>query len=211
MANLLSRSIITPKPESSAPVHDEVEHNIIQLLHKPLQETVSLSELQDASDADPALSLVASYIRNGWPNNVPDNLSAYFRVRLCAVVPSVLWARVLAMVHEGHFGIVRLKQRCWDLVWWPGIDIDIETLVRDRLPAFSAARPGPQPLPHPCRTWTGHPNPGSICNSTSVVSYTTSVAHHSATPPMIYFGDLRPPLQLAGGGSSRYSNGWGTD
>ena len=59
MAGLLSRSIIAPTPESTAPVHDEAEHNIIQLLHTPLQETVSLSELQDASAADPALSLHA--------------------------------------------------------------------------------------------------------------------------------------------------------
>ena len=54
MAGLLSRSIIAPTPESTAPVHDEAEHNIIQLLYN-----VSLSELQDASAADPALSLHA--------------------------------------------------------------------------------------------------------------------------------------------------------
>ena len=146
-------------------MHDEAEHNIIQLLYN-----VSLSELQDASAADPALSLVASYIRNCWPNNVPGNLSAYFRDReqlacwndscvargLCTVVPSVLRARVLAMAHEGHLGIVRLKQRCRDLVWWPGIDRDIET-PETALPAFSAARPGPQPPPHPCSPWTCRP------------------------------------------------------
>ena len=105
--DLLSRSIITPTPESTAPVREEVEHNIIQHLHTPLQETVSLSELQDAPVADPALSLVASYIRNGWPNNLPDNLSAYFGVReqlACwndSCVASVFQARVLAMVPLG--------------------------------------------------------------------------------------------------------------
>ncbi len=34
--------------------------------------------------------------------------------------------------HEGHLGIEKLKQRCWVLVWWPGIDLDIEALVKDR-------------------------------------------------------------------------------
>ena len=165
-------------------MHDEAEHNIIQLLHTPLQETVSLSELQDASV--PALSLVASYIRNGWPNNVPDNLLAYFRVReqlacwndscvargLCTVVPSVLRAHVLAMAHEGHLGIVRLKQRCRDLVCWPGIDRDIETLVRDCTACFLIGKtraPAPPPPMQPL-DWPSPLSPGSSFNSTSLVS-----------------------------------------
>lgn len=47
------------------------------------------------------------------------------------VVPGALRARVSAMVHEGHLGIVMLRQRCRGLVWWPGIDKEIEALVRD--------------------------------------------------------------------------------
>ena len=154
---------------------DEAEHNIIQLLHTPLQETLSLSELQDASAANPTLFLGASYTRNGWPNNVPDKLSAYLRVckqlacwniscvarGLCAVVPSVLRAHVLDMAHEGHLGIVRLKQRCRDLVWWPGIDIEtLRPWSETAQPAFSVARPGPQPRPHQCSPWTGRPRAG---------------------------------------------------
>jgi hypothetical protein len=34
------------------------------------------------------------------------------------------------MAHEGHLGIVKLKHRCRDMVWWPGIDCDLEELVR---------------------------------------------------------------------------------
>ena len=35
------------------------------------------------------------------------------------------------MAHEGHLGIVKLKQRYHNLVWWPGIDKDIEALVKE--------------------------------------------------------------------------------
>ena len=31
--------------------------------------------------------------------------------------------------HEGHLGIVKVKQRCRGLVWWPGIDRDVEAIV----------------------------------------------------------------------------------
>lgn len=42
-----------------------------------------------------------------------------------------LRARILAMAHESHLRIVRLKQRCRDVAWWPGTDREIETLVKD--------------------------------------------------------------------------------
>ncbi len=48
---------------------------------------------------------------------------------LCTVVPSSLRAHVLSMAHEGHLGIVKFNYRCRDLVWWPGIEQDIEGLL----------------------------------------------------------------------------------
>ena len=37
------------------------------------------------------------------------------------------------MAHEGHLlGMARMKQRCRGAIWWPGIDRDIEGLVRER-------------------------------------------------------------------------------
>ncbi len=44
-------------------------------------------------------------------------------------VQQALRGWVLLMVHEGHLGILRVKQRCHDLVWWPGIDRDIKALI----------------------------------------------------------------------------------
>ncbi|XP_036384580.1 uncharacterized protein K02A2.6-like [Megalops cyprinoides] len=175
VADLLSRSV--PAPPTSqvlVPGREQAENDIIQLLHTPLQETVSLRELQDASAADPVLSSVSTYIRQGWPKTVPDELTPYFRIReqlacwndtcvargLCTVVPSSLRARVLAMAHEGHLGIVRLKQRCRDTVWWPGIDRDIETLVKDCTACLLSGKtraPAPpppmQPLTWPSKPW----------------------------------------------------------
>ncbi|KAI7809155.1 hypothetical protein IRJ41_000814, partial [Triplophysa rosa] len=63
------------------------------------------------------------------------------------------------MAHEGHLGIVKLKQRCRDLVWWPGIDRDIEGLVRDCEPYLLSGKSGQpvptplQPVPWPSRPW----------------------------------------------------------
>lgn len=173
VADLLSRSILNPPtPLVPAFEHDQAEHD--QLLHTPLRETVSLRELQDASAADPVLSSVSTYIRQGWPAKVSNELSPYFRIReelacwhdtcvargLCTVVPSVVRARVLAIAHKGHLGIIRLKQRCRDLVWWPGIDRDIEILVKDCTACLLSGKtraPAPpppmQPLDWPSQPW----------------------------------------------------------
>ncbi|XDV43040.1 hypothetical protein PO909_011592 [Leuciscus waleckii] len=75
---------------------------------------------------------------------------------LCTVVPGR--ASVLSMAHEGHLGIVKLKQRCRDLVWWPGIDHDIEGLVRDCEPCLLSGKTGvPAPTPLQPVPWPSHP------------------------------------------------------
>ncbi len=66
----------------------------------------------------------------------------------CAIIPAKLRGWVLTMAHEGHLGIVKLKQRCRDLVWWPGLDEDIEQLVGDFAPCLVSGKTGP-PIPTP--------------------------------------------------------------
>ena len=175
VADLLSRAIPNSPPDPYlAPGQDQAEHDLVQLLHTPLQETVSPREIQDASNDDPTLSTLSTYIRQGWPVRVPDEMLPYSRVRdelscwndtciargLCTVVPSALRARALAMAHEGHLGIVKLKQRCRDVVWWPGIDREIETLVKDCTACLLSGKtraPAPpppmQPLDWPSKPW----------------------------------------------------------
>lgn len=101
------------------------------MLYTPLQSAVTLEELKHASENDPALLTQRTYIMSGWPSCVPEQLMPFLKVRdelscwgktcisqgLCTVVP-----RALTMAHKGHLGIVKLKQRCQDRVWWPGID-----------------------------------------------------------------------------------------
>ena len=46
------------------------------------------------------------------------------------VVPFSLQEKILRWAHEGHMGIVKTKQRLRTKVWWPGIDKQIEQVVR---------------------------------------------------------------------------------
>ena len=75
------------------------------------------------------------------------------------VIPKALQQRVLQIAHEGHPGIVRMKQRCRATVWWPGIDKRIEQHVKDcesccLSEKAGSARPAPlQPVPWPQKPW----------------------------------------------------------
>lgn len=57
----------------------------------------------------------------------------------------------MELAHEGHPGIARMKAKCREAIWWPGIDADVERFVRDCVPCVisgKSVRPSPGPL-HP--------------------------------------------------------------
>ncbi|XP_019737023.1 uncharacterized protein K02A2.6-like [Hippocampus comes] len=158
VADLLSRATPTPAPDTAP---DGSESELILMLHDPLRTTVSLQELQAASAQDPVLVQLRTFIQEGWPAKVPEELAPFHRVRddlscwngdcvargLCTVIPSSLRPRILNMAHDGHLGIVRVKQRCRSLVWWPGIDRDIEVMVKDCTACLASGKTGPPPTP----------------------------------------------------------------
>ena len=46
------------------------------------------------------------------------------------VIPEKLRQRVLRLAHEGHQGIVKMKERLRSKVWWPGVDREAERKCR---------------------------------------------------------------------------------
>ena len=49
------------------------------------------------------------------------------------VIPAVLRKELLALLHQGHPGMVATKSKARSQVWWPGIDRQIETTVNECL------------------------------------------------------------------------------
>lgn len=139
------------------------------------KQIVSFEAVAAATDADPILRTVRDYVINGWPTDrrqLSPDMRVYFSFQhelsvsgncivrgVRTVIPSALTAQLLELAHEGHPGIVRMKQRCRQAVWWVGIDTDIEHFVRECTACVLsgksvAPRPGPlQPLPLPTGPW----------------------------------------------------------
>ena len=74
------------------------------------------------------------------------------------MIPDFGHARLLTELHEGHPGISRMKALARTIMWWPGIDHDIENTV-NKCSDCQLVRPAPpaaplQPLTWPARPWS---------------------------------------------------------
>ena len=98
-------------------------------------------------------------ITQGFPdhrNQLPDRCRHYWNVRehltvddglivygCCLLIPSSMRQQMLASFHELNQGSVRTKERARLLIYWPGIDNDIDNIVlsckmcQDHLPSNS--------------------------------------------------------------------------
>ena len=90
-------------------------------------------ETESASEKDPELQSVRECLLSGKWHDIEFKEYLPMRSELCAigklllrgtriVVPKELRSHVLELAHEGHPGIVAMKQRLRSKVWWPGID-----------------------------------------------------------------------------------------
>jgi hypothetical protein len=98
-------------------------------------------EIEKASSCEEELKIVQKCIETGnWDS---PQCSSYKSVRdeLCVVgnvilrgtrivIPQKLRPRVIKLGHEGHQGILKMKQRLRTKVWWPGMDKEAEKFCK---------------------------------------------------------------------------------
>ncbi|KAL8621136.1 hypothetical protein ACOMHN_004807 [Nucella lapillus] len=105
---------------------------------------------------DKVLSAALAHTEKGWPENigkVEPLLREIFAVRSDLsinkgmltkgnriVIPESMRENILNRIHEGHFGITKCRERASQLVWWPGISIDIAKIVKN-CPTCEAKQP----------------------------------------------------------------------
>lgn len=135
--------------------HEAEEEYVMALAE---MDAVGMEEIAVETSKDETLQKVLSALQEGaWPED--DALAAFKRCQVelsvvkgillrsfCVVPPKVLRNRILQNAHEGHPGIVKMKGRLRQDVWWPGIDEEIARLVNACLECRIVGSANP-PLP----------------------------------------------------------------
>lgn len=166
VADALSR---LPAPTSEAELSKEEEN--VSLVEPA---SMTKEEFKQAVLNDDCLQTVKSFVCGSWPpqKSVPEEAKPFYSVReelsivddllLRAerlVVPSSLTAQFIAVAHETHPGITRTKARLRELFWWPRMDKQVESAVKNChicLEADKSAKTSPvplQPVEWPERPW----------------------------------------------------------
>nr|VZI00654.1 unnamed protein product [Spirometra erinaceieuropaei] len=133
---------------------------------------VTAADIRRATEQDPVLRQAITYVQTCWPTTVlaGDLRQLFLRraslsvVDSCltfadrVVIPSSLRPTVLRQFHAAHPGTSRMKSIARSFNYWPGIDGDIDDLVRRCSRCQQAAKMPPrQPPVHwepPERPWS---------------------------------------------------------
>lgn len=120
---------------------DESEQCVRSIAQETTPRAMSTRETEREYDRDSTLTLLReSLIRGKWE---ASEIKQYRPVRneLCVVgklilrgtriiLPINMWKQALVIAHEGHRGIVSIKQHFRTKVWWPGMDRQVKSYCK---------------------------------------------------------------------------------
>lgn len=123
----------------------DIEAHINAVLETTPISEQRLIQIKAETVNDPNLQTAIKYTKHGWPEhqkNLPQVMQDLFASRtelsvvdgllvhgVRIVIPPSLRPEILDIIHEGHFGVNKCKERAQTTVWWPGIGKDMERKV----------------------------------------------------------------------------------
>ncbi|EFO90739.1 hypothetical protein CRE_08209 [Caenorhabditis remanei] len=143
-ADALSRMIQKMPNEHEDVVIAQVEVDVEETLRSAIRKLpVRVRDIQEETKKSKMLQNVMKYVSRGiWPKKIDEKLKKFYSVKGSfsvvqdclmmsdrVVVPESLQRAVLKQLHEGHPGMVRMKQLARSFVYWPKIDEDVEKVV----------------------------------------------------------------------------------
>ena len=118
------------------------EFEILAIESLPISDAI-LETIVREQIADEQISLVRKYILEGWPQEIDDSLSHYFKVRSelsvvgnmlifhnRIVIPTAMKSDMLKRIHDdGHLSLNKCRKRAQQCVWWPYISKELGNYI----------------------------------------------------------------------------------
>ncbi|XP_050088326.1 uncharacterized protein K02A2.6-like [Anopheles aquasalis] len=131
---------------SRLPLSEELElkEQELQLNAITSSSIIDIGMIRKAQEQDPIIQQVYKNVENGWSKGVKEALKSYAKISNSfgieqgvlyfndrVVVPDTLKEKMIALFHDDHNGIVRMKMSARKLVWWKGMDRDFERSIQE--------------------------------------------------------------------------------
>lgn len=158
-------SMHLPDTLSRIPYEEEIQVSVVDQYLANESKLIPVYELiKNAYRDDLDMIKLKRYIVADWPANVPNHLRQYsadvaeycihdgciyrgFRL----LVPQAMRNKVLALLHEGHVGIERMRRLCRMHFWWPRCDSAVGDHVLRCVPCQKARK---IPVNKDLRSWS---------------------------------------------------------
>ena len=147
---------------------DSVPEDLTLVLNHMSSTSISADSIKNWT-ANPVMSSVLRFLLSGWPDTKLDKEYQPYvqrKDKLSALDECQFWvSRVIiphpgrqAILHETHPGTSKMKALARSCVWWPGMDADIEQLVKTCLICQKSC---PAPASAPLHPWEWPSQPWS--------------------------------------------------
>lgn len=148
---LYAADALSRQPQMCQDEPDELEEEVdayIHMITSSLPATQNrLNELRNLQKSDSTCKLLEKLVLEGWPTskkNLDESCLPYWNHRheisiqdgllmkgCRIIIPFNHTRKVLEQIHEGHMGITRCRARAKSAVYWPGINKEIEEMVKN--------------------------------------------------------------------------------
>ena len=147
IADALSRAYLKDKfgRHEKSDLENEVEYKVHCVVRDIQMSPRKQNQVEEATKNDPEMKTLIKLIQDGWPDSIKKchvNKEYYtFREELSVcngivmkgssriVIPRNMRSEILQKLHTGHWGIERTRRRAREIVFWPGISQDIESMI----------------------------------------------------------------------------------
>ena len=146
IADTLSRHPVNTMNVNDVQLEQEVEVYVIEMMDSWPMSDSRLEEIKEATRTDHVLQDAIKFTIEGWPKykeDVSEHLHELYTVKSHLtvadhmliydgkiVIPIKLREKILDIIHHGHQGISKCRERANTAVWWYGIGASIKNMVQ---------------------------------------------------------------------------------